>query len=260
MVAQPRCPGPQVRSLRLRSMCAVVLAVVCASCSASADTPAAIWDSFTGADGLIASEDHPVADGSPWTMTSGSLFRQGNEGWTGQPDGGGRDGATGSAVFRMVSNERSFADVDVTMRLRVDDLVETDRTPAQDFDGAHLWLRYESEWQLYAVSVDRRDGEMVIKKKCPGGDSNGGTYFDLGSVVTGVAIPLGRWQHVAATIRDLPDGAVAITADRDGTRVEAVDRGVGCAPLRGAGGVGLRGDNADLHFDDIAVDSATPAT
>lgn len=260
MAAHPGYPGPPVRSRRLRSIGVVGLILACASCSASADTrtPIGIWDSFTGRDELIVSEDSPVSDNSPWMMTSGSLFRQDNEGWTGTPDDGREIDATGSAVFRMISRDRDFADVDVTMRLRVDELVETERTPAQDFDGAHLWVRYESEWQLYAVSVDRRDGEMIIKKKCPGGDSNGGTYFDLGSVATDVPIPLGLWQHVAASVRDLPDGSVEITADRDGTRIRAVDRGVGCAPLRGAGGVGLRGDNATFRVDDIEVVPADP--
>ena len=54
------------------------------------------------------------------------------------------DDATGSAVFRMVSVERDFNDVDVSVTLRVDELVTTGRTPAQDYDGAHIWVRYES--------------------------------------------------------------------------------------------------------------------
>ena len=74
-------------------------------------------------------------------MTSGSLFRSNGNGWPGRPDAGGAPGATGSAVFRMVSVNRDFSDVDMNVVLRVDDLVQTDRTPAQDYDGAHIWVR-----------------------------------------------------------------------------------------------------------------------
>jgi len=31
---------------------------------------------------------------------------------------------------------------------------------------------------------------------------------------------------------------------------------VGCAPLRGSAGVGIRGDNAELRLDDIVVGTA----
>jgi hypothetical protein len=232
----------------------IVASVCVAGCSVVANSqPAPISDPFTGPDGLVAAEKHPPTAGSPWVMTSGSLFRDADEGWTGRPDDGHSEGDTGSAVFRMVSVQRGFADIDMTMRLRVDDLTETDRTPDQPFDGAHIWVRYKSDAQLYAVSVDRRDATMIIKKKCAGGNDNGGAYFDLSSFVTDAPIPLGQWQHISVAVRDEPDGSVAISASRDGRRVEAIDRGVGCSPLSGLGGVGLRGDNAELRFDDIRV-------
>ena len=53
-------------------------------------------------------------------------------------------------------------------------------------------------------------------------------------------------------VQDQPDGSVKITASRDGVSMEATDAGVGCAPLRG-GGVGIRGDNAELRFAKIVV-------
>jgi hypothetical protein len=221
-------------------------------CDVASSQPTAIIDSFSGPNGLITAENHPAAEGSPWIVTSGSLFRNDGEGWTGRPDDGSTQRGTGSAVFRMISGQRDFADVDVTMRLRVDELTVTDRTPAQPFDGAHVWLRYESDRQLYAVSVDRRDATMIVKKKCAGGIDNGGTYFDLSPSVIDAPIPFGQWQEIVVSVRDLPDGAVAISASRDGRKVEAIDRGVGCPPLRG-GGVGLRGDNAELRIDDIRV-------
>jgi hypothetical protein len=153
----------------------------------------------------------------------------------------------------MVSIDRDFSDVDINLDLRIDDLVETDRTPAQDYDGAHIWVRYQSDKQLYAVSVDRRDGTMIIKKKCAGGDTNGGTYYPLDSSVSDVPIPFGQWQHVTVSARDREDGTVAINASRDGMAIEAIDTGVGCPPLRGPGGVGVRGDNAEFRMASIDV-------
>lgn len=233
------------------AICAV--AVSLAGCAGAVVEPTGL-DDFSGPDGLIASEHESAEEDSPWTVTSGSLFRAQGAGWTGVPDEGGRPGMTGSAVFRMVSSDKTFGDVDVTLSLDVVELVTTQRTPPRDYDGAHVWVRYRSPEELYAVSVDRRDGKMVIKKKCPGGDVNGGTYHDLSPVVGGAPIPFGRRQHVLVSVRDLPGGAVAINATRDGTAVSGIDTGIGCAPLTGAGGVGLRGDNAELRFADFVVE------
>jgi hypothetical protein len=236
---------------------AVVFAVLAVACQSEAAP--AIADDFTGPDGLIAAEKSTTVDPT-WDVTSGSLFRDSGEGWTGRPDDGYRPGDTGSAVFRMVSRQRDFTDVRVTLRLKIDALSESDRTPAQTYDGAHIWLRYKSDRELYAVSVDRRDGTMVIKKKCLGGNENGGTYYELDTPVSGAPIPLGQWQQIDVSVRDLPDGNVSLSGSRDGRVFTAIDRGVGCPPLRGEGGVGIRGDNADMRFDDIRVVRTTDAS
>ena len=229
-----------------------VVALTVVGCRTAGALPTRISDDFAGSDGLIAAENRPGTDAA-WIMTSGSLFRSDGMGWSGRPDGGGPAPATGSAVFRMVSADRSLSDVDVKVKLRVDELVETPRTPAQDFDGVHIWVRYQSAQQLYAVSVDRRDGSMVIKKKCEGGTDNGGTYYDLTPFLPGAAIPFGEWQDVTVAVRDLPDGSVRINASRDGKPIEAVDTGLGCAPLLGGGGVGVRGDNAEFRLASVTV-------
>jgi hypothetical protein len=232
-------------------------ALACAlAVTACGSQPALIDDSFTGPDGLIAAEKRSGDGSSDWVVTSGSLFRDDDQGWTGFPDDGRGEGDTGSAVFRMVSQRRDFTDVDVSLRIDVERLVTTERTPARSFDGAHIFVRYQSDRQLYAVSVDRRDATLVIKKKCDGGDSNGGTYFDLSAVVPDTPVPFGAWQRVSVAVSNRPDGAVAISADRDGHVVTAVDSGTGCRPLR-EGGVGIRGDNAELRFDDLRVSSLT---
>src|SRR5205809_6577467 len=104
-----------------------------------------------------------------WDVTSGSLFASGGAGWTRVPDDGATGPtsttATGSAVFRATTRLTTFGDVALTAKVRVDGFTSTDRTPAVAWDGAHIWLRHVSEEQLYAFSVIRRDGTMVIKKK-----------------------------------------------------------------------------------------------
>jgi len=233
----------------MRRQLAVAALLFCAgACSHAHASAPLLVDDFGGPDGLITAEGHPP--GPIWQVTSGSLFRDNGQGWTGVPDQ-----STDSNVFRMVSLARSFGDVDVNVTMRVDKLSHTDQTPEQDYDGAHIWVRYKSEFELYAVSVDRRDGLMIIKKKCAGGDDNGGTYYNLNNFDE-AAIPFGQWQDIKVSVVDQPDGSVQITASRDGERMQAVDHGVGCAPLRGSGGVGIRGDNAELRFAHIAVTEA----
>ncbi len=210
--------------------------------------PPLLFSDFTGQDGLITSADEGEAEPSPWRMTSGSLYRANNAGWTGRIND-----SSGSAVYRMVSKAQDFGDVDVHVRLRVDRIVSTDRTPEQSYDGAHIWLRYRSPTESYGVSVDRRDGSMAIKKKCTGGPSNDGSYYDLVPERHAAGLPRREWQEIDITVVDLPDGTVAITARRDGEQIRAVDAGVGCDPLVGPGAVGLRGDNAELRFDDFTV-------
>jgi len=117
----------------------------------------------------------------------------------------------------------------------------------------HIWLRHQSDASLYALSVERRDGIAVIKKKCPGGPTNGGTYHSLTPYVP-VPLDFATWKRVQATVDTKPDGSVSLGLYVDGELVlSATDTGIGCAPISGTGAVGIRGDNADLEFDDVTV-------
>jgi hypothetical protein len=217
-------------------------------------------DTFTGPDGLVTNEFayHNPADprsalSASWWVTSGSLFRQADTGWTGRPDDREPDPASGAAthsdVFRMVSR-RTFGDVTFAVRLRVDAYA-----PGADdvtWSGVHLFLRYRDEYSLYAVSVGRRDGVLSVKKKVPGGDSNNGTYFVLAER-RGQRLAPG-WHDVRARVVD-EGGGVTITVDVDGARrLSARDAGVGGPPLTGRGRVGVRGDNTEFHLDDVTVE------
>lgn len=224
-------------------------------------------DRFEYPDGLITNEfalwnpTSPEARISPfWEMTAGSLFAQGGSGWTGVPDGctdssPDSDPCTASDVFRLNTTDYDFGNVTVSLDLRSNYLTSSALTPAVAWDGVHVWLHYQSEYNLYYASFQRRDGRIVIKKKCVGGDDNGGTYYELGvGEVTGYPIPFGQWRHIAAKIQDNPDGTVTITMYSEGTQLlTATDDGVGCAPITAPGAVGIRGDNDDFNFDNFLV-------
>jgi hypothetical protein len=194
----------------------------------------------------------PDAIRSPdWVVTAGSLFRKDGKLWTGIPDdkppgAHGRE-ATGSAVFRTVTVRRDYRDVEVTLDLDFERFVETQKTPAVAWDGVHVFLRYESAYRLYYVSVLRRDQQVVIKKKCPGGPSNDGTYYDLSPLVK--YAPRSPEPALRIVAENQQDGAVLIRLYQ-GERLilDGIDRGVGCPAIR-EGGVGIRGDNAQFHFD-----------
>ena len=189
-----------------------------------------------------------------WEMTSGSLFAGG---WTGVPDDCAPNrlssDCTNSAVFRLNTKRSDFGDVRVDAQLRGNAWASTSTTPAVDWDGVHLWLRYQDEQELYYASVARRDGSVVVKKKCPGGPSNDGTYHTLGSRES-LPLPLGEWGAVGASIHTAADDSVVIDVFREDRRVlTATDSGTGCAPITADGAVGVRGDNLDFNARDFRV-------
>ncbi|MBI5201133.1 MAG: hypothetical protein HY925_06075, partial [Elusimicrobia bacterium] len=112
--------------------------------------------------------------------------------------------ASDSPVFRMRTRGAGWGDVEVSVEL-LDNGLRNEGGNA--WDGVHVWLRYQNPAHLYAVSVNRRDDRVVIKKKVPGGDSYGGTYFDLCDTAS-LAVPYGRWQRVSASAVNQPDGSV----------------------------------------------------
>jgi hypothetical protein len=220
---------------------------------------------FPTVNGLITNEfaywspaDPRHVDSPVWELTSGSLFAYNGGGYTGVPDDRSTDAlsrsSTGSAIFRLTTRAHSFGNVSVQTKLKVRRLLTTRSTPRVDWDGTHLFLRYKSQYQLYYASVARRDSKVVIKKKCPGGSSNNGTYYPLTAEIPGHPIPFNAWQAVGATVRDNNDGSVTMVLYLDGkVAAKATDKGVGCAPLTGSGAVGIRGDNAEFQFNDYRV-------
>lgn len=214
-----------------------------------------------GADGLVTNEwafrnpHRPKAhESSDWVATSGSLFARGGLGWTGRPDTGetgpDSDTADDSAVFRLVSRRRDFGPVAVSFLVRLQPPITTARTPQKDWDGAHIWLRYHSPQESYALSFRRRDGAVVIKRKVPSHDASAVEGGDYTTVAEGRhAISYGDWHRVEAHAVNTFSG-VRLRLMINGKEVlHTVDDTPG--PLTTPGGVGLRVDNSELWFGDF---------
>ncbi len=218
-------------------------------------------DDFSQPNGLITNEfayfnpRNRAAVRSPtWIVTSGSLFVQDHAAWTGVPDRGDpgpRSAAlTDSSVFRVVTRRADFLNVTVSFSLLVQRFLTVAGSPV--FQGVHVFLRYQSPDLLYVLSVDRRDGVIVIKKKVPGGSTAGGTYYTL-AMVHGQAV-VGRWEQVRASVVNVGEG-VELEVWLDGQlRLKALDNGVGdTPPIMQPGRVGLRGDYTEFKFDNFIV-------
>jgi hypothetical protein len=198
-----------------------------------------------------------AARSADWEVTAGSLFSRNGNGYTGRPDDGlpGARSAvhTGSAVYRMNTKRKNFGNVAVSFELYASRVTSTGYTPPSSYDGVHIWLRHTSQYQLYAASVARRDGTLMIKKKCPGGPSNGGTYYTLGEV-PGRPTVFRRWIPVAASAQNNLDGSVTLVMSVAGRAVlSVVDDGIGCAPIRAASPIGIRGDNTEFQFRKVVA-------
>lgn len=225
--------------------------------------PAMFAPRLSGPDRLVTNEFahwNPQTPGTrlsrDWDVSSGSLFVHRGVAWSGVPDASAPDAGstrgTGSSVFRMTTRRRDFENVAVSLRLRNLGLTTAGRAAASEIDGVHVFLRWQSPEKLYVVSLNRRDGLMVVKKKLPGGDANGGTYYTLGQAR--YAVPYGRWQVFRVRIGTSGGGLVTITVARDGREVlSATDDGTEGAAILNPGAVGLRGDNCDFEFTGFRV-------
>ena len=242
-----------------------MLIALVASVLVATASPQPLLSDFTNRpDGLITNEfafRNPMAPGAKgdaiWELTSGSLFAQGGRGYSGVPDhvspNAASSNGTNSAVFRARTKRSDFGDVTVAFDLQVQRFYDNTGVPPHAYDGVHVWLRYQSEFSLYAVTVNRRDNIVVIKKKAPGGPSNGGTYYEL--VSQKFPATLGKVQHVEATAHNNTDGSVAIKlAINERQLISVTDSGsVGGPAISHVGRVGIRGDNCEFYVANLTV-------
>ncbi len=234
--------------------------------SADATVVTHFTDTFSYPSGLITNEfaySNPNNSQSVfnpnWYVTSGSVFAKSYTGWTGVPDdvspNAKSTNGNHSAVFRMHTRRSNFGSIAVTFLLYNNGFTSTRSTPALSENGVHIFLRRQSETKVYYGSINRRDNTVLIKKKMPGGATNGGTYYTLSKSVP-YAIPFRTWQQISATIKDNSDGSVTIKLFANGKLlVSATDKGTGGPPIRISGAVGLRADNDNIQFKNFQVTS-----
>jgi len=224
---------------------------------------ALLFDSFTGSNGVITNhyafwspDDDSAFRDDVWEMESGCALRRDNTLWTGVPTSNlpNRDcsNGSGSEVFRLWT-KRSFTDVNVTFSLRNNGYV-SGAEGERSWDGVKIWLRRQGasgSVGLYTAEVNRRQGNIMIQKKCAGSDE----YHILSQArPEGSDASIGEWEKVGGSIKNQPDGSVRISLVRHGqTVLEATDDGVGCAPYRTAGRVGIRSDYTNFNADNFLV-------
>jgi hypothetical protein len=224
-------------------------------------------DTFTGLDGVLTNHyafwspsDRTAFRSPDWEMESGCALRKDNTLWSGVPTANipNRDcsNGSGSEIFRLWT-KRSYGDVNVTFSLRNNGYV-AGASGARSWDGVKVWLRRQGasgSVGLYTAEVNRRQGNLLIQKKCAGSDEYQILAQDRPQ---GAAATIGEWEKVGGTVRNNADGSVSLQLIRHGKVVlEATDTGAGCAPLTTAGRVGVRGDYTDFNVDDFLV---TPAS
>ncbi len=219
-------------------------------------------------DGLVTNEyaffgstDPKSIKSSLWEMTSGSLFVKSGSYWSGIPDlvepNYVSSNGSGSAIFRLTTKNSTYQDVSVSFNFTLNQLVgavidqDTNKPPV--WDGAHMFLRYQSETSLYYASFSRRDGEVVLKKKCTGGPDNGGTYYEL-SAPTKSSLQNGA-NLIRADIKNISNNVKIDLYINSKLVASAIDSGIGCSVISKAGKVGIRGDNANFNFDNFTVTS-----
>lgn len=164
---------------------------------------------------------------------------------------------TDSPVLRYTSRRRDFQDVRATLDFQHLGFVTSSRTPARDWDGLHVWIRYQSQYSLYYASFNRRDGKIALKKKEPRPDdptSNYGEYFTLATGT--MSFSHGRDQRMSVEAENLSRGRVALRVRNASGQVllSYIDDGsVGGPALTSPGAVGVRGDNSSLLLQRLEV-------
>lgn len=222
--------------------------------------PPVFVDAFDGVDRLVTNEyahDNPTAGdavtSTAWDVSSGSLFVRDGAAWTGPIDrespGPQSAVATGSAAFRAFARVEGPSDMLLTLRLSA--ISFSDVEPTNPWDGAHILLRADGETEFYSISVLRRDDKIVVKRKIPGGPSNGGTYVTL--AMTDYSRLDAGWHDVRIATTDR-DGTVIIEVSIDDVHVvTAVDSGQYGPPIIDPGAIAIRADNLEFTFDDVII-------
>lgn len=239
----------------------------------SVPTPPLLASAFSGPDRLDADAYAYWNKGScaprdaAWEVTSGAWFIHNGAGYSGKPtvDAGNSPCIatyqnSGSDTLRMNTTRNDFANTDIQFDY---DLIAHGGFggTTNSYDGLHIWTRHQSPYDLYAVSLGRWDGEMVIKKKVPVNEahcttpSDGGCYTELNTPVKRLDLVTPNvWRHADIQTRTLANGNVSITLYINGAAVmHATDTGTFGGSIIPNGAVGIRGDNTEFYLKNFVV-------
>ncbi|MBI3298900.1 MAG: DUF4082 domain-containing protein [Elusimicrobia bacterium] len=209
-------------------------------------------ETFTRPNGLITNEyatnnpnDPASVKSDVWKVRVGSLFANGNQGWTGvnddvRPNAGSTNG-TGNDFIRLQTQRGDFGEVAVQLNV-----VNHGMPRAVFRDGLRVLLRVTPTTDYYFLQFNDNTGGIGIGKVVDGAQ----TYLLLAS---NDPIPFGSTQTVRARAVNLADGSVELTLDAYGKTWSLVDWGNFGRVLRDPGAVGLRGDHTEFSFDDFTV-------
>jgi hypothetical protein len=220
------------------------------------ERPLLFRDSFDGPDGVITNHyayfapAYADAHRSPdWEMESGCALRDGSRLWTGVPTTNLPNkecsNGSGSAYFRLWTKRADFENVAVSFSLHVNRYM----TRGKSWDGVKIYLRRQDGDNFYTAEVNRREGNVIIQRKCDG-------RYELLGGVRSAATParMGEWEYVAGTAMNVRDDEVRIQVIRgDEVVLEAIDPAGSCDVLRRPGRIGIRGDRTDFFADALEV-------
>jgi hypothetical protein len=163
---------------------------------------------------------------------------------------------TNSAVFRTYTKRRFHPSYRVTFEVRVDPPRDVPGLRPAPWDGLHLMVDADSPEAAYYVSLYRRNGQSVIKKKTPGGSVAGGSYTPLSHYVPCHIRP-GHWTEVRVDVRG--DGSRAVTIDlyENGTLLTtATDQtSLSGTPPFTEGRIGIRADKTTFAIRDFQIEA-----
>ena len=162
-----------------------------------------------------------------WEMESGCALRRDNMLWTGVPTSNlpNKDcsNGSGSQVFRLWT-KRSFTRRERHVLAPQQRLRRRGPRASAAGTAIKIWLRRQGgtgSVGLYTAEVNRRQGNIMIQKKCAGSD----VYHILNQGrPEGSAASIGEWEQVGGSIVNQPNGSVKITLMRHGADRARGDR------------------------------------
>jgi hypothetical protein len=227
-------------------------------------------ESFNGPDRIFTNAASFYSKSCPyvspnWEMTSGTLLIKNGIGYSGIPTSEttstcNSQSATNSSVFRLNTVRKDFLNVRVALDY---DVVKHGGANAQQnaFDGVHIWLGYQDEYNLYAATIFRWDQTFVTKKKVATSKvsckdvSNGGCYFNISpEVKNSTVMKTNTWHHADIVYSSNPSNeSVTIQTYIDGKLVNTgIDNHIASSTFP-AGALGIRGDDTEFYFKNFRV-------